>query len=523
MAGERQLPIVPGQPRGDHLSPRDRRTFVAMLWLLGALIRLIPVLQFPGATRRPFGMGGLYLLFAREILHHGLALPTYIPYYTLGGLPYAYPPLAFYIEALALRWLPVPTFVLVNGLPGLFSCLTVGVFFLLARQLLVEDRPALLATAIYALLPAAFLEHLPGEGLVESLGTLLFIAGILAVVRLNQHPGWREAVLLGLFIGLNLLASPGGAYGLALSVVVLWLFRAGGRRAPLGHLLVAVGIGLVLSTPYWLTVSLRHTPAIFFRTFFRQHLNLGGWWLAKMGLVVEQRLPLSPWGVVALIGLAAALSRREWALPLWCLAVYAIPREYTYLVAVPLALLAAHGLQEVILPGAAQPLVEKSGSGRPRRFAAGLLLLVLFAWGTLRTFAWEGTLAETANLVTRDEMAMMDWIHEHTSPQATFLVIGDEIEWFPVLTERTTLNVIWGSEWGKDDTVFRLHRDLMACNLPDCYLETAGRFGYAPDYLYLSRTGQTCTTGTTPPGDALELVWENPGAILFRVRPPGGP
>ncbi len=499
--------------------PREdgrERLLLLYIWLFGALIRFLPLLQFPQALERPLGMGGLYHLFAREILRHGFALPEHIPYYTLNGLPFAYPPLAFYLQAVLLSCLPVSTFALVNLLPPLFSTLTVGLFFFLAREFFPQRR-ALLATAVYALLPAAFLEHLPGEGLVESLGTALFIAGVWALVRLNRRPGWPASAWLGLFIGLSIATSPGGAYGLAVSVAILWLLHAGGRRSPPGYLLLAVGIGLALSAPYWLTVSLRYGPAIFLRTFSRQHTGWVALFLAKLGLLTEQSLPLSPWGVLALLGLAVLLARREWALPLWCVLVYAIPREYGYLVAVPLALLATYGLTDLVLPGAAGP----GELSRRSRLAPALVLFILFTWGTVRAYAWGADLARKANLVTTEEMAMMAWIRDHTPRLATFLVIGDEIEWFPVLTERTTLNVVWGSEWVEDEGVFRLDAELSRCLSPECCFEVAKKYGLSPDYLYLSAGGkQAGLLDQARAAPMLEPVWENAGAGLFRPRSP---
>ncbi len=502
-------PVEPPETR------RETGILLACIWLFGALVRFLPLLQFPQAMELPLGMGGLYHLFAQEIARNGFALPTYIPYYTRNGLPFAYPPLAFYLQAALFSWLHLPTFILVNGLPPLLSALTVGLFFPLAREFR-PNRQALLATAVYALLPAAFLEHLPGEGLVEGLGTALFIAGVWALVRLNRRGKWPMAVLLGLLVGLNILASPGGAYGLAVSGAVLWLFRAGGRRAPFGMLLSAVGIGLLLSAPYWFTVSWRYGPTIFMRTFLRQHTALPALLLAKMGLLVEQQLPLSPWGVLALIGLAILLAHGKWTLPLWCIVVYAIPREFTYLVAVPLALLATYGLTDGVLPGVAG---RPGSSDRGKPFAAGLVLLALFAWGIARAYAWGTNLVQKENLVTVDEMAMMIWIREHTPPIATFLVIGDEIEWFPVLSERTTLNVVWGSEWVEDDSVFRLDADLRRCRSLDCCLAAVEKYHLYPDYFYFSSTGeQAGLLEQARKERALLPVWENAGAGLFRKR-----
>ncbi len=514
------MPQAPERTRPASLvdRPGERHLLLAVIWTAGALIRLIPLLLFPGAAERPLGMGGLYLLFARTILEGNLALPTRIPYYTLHGLPYAYPPLAFYIEAILLRIWPFSEFLLVNSLPALFSILTVGAFFPLARTFFEREDRALLATAIYALMPAAFLEHLPGEGLVEGLGTLAFLGGVLALLRLQRSPAqagarWRKMLLLGLFIGCNILASPGGAYGLAVTVVAFWLAGENGRRIPFPHLAAAAGVGLLVSAPYWLTVSLRHGPEIFARTFFRQHAHLLVFFLAKGGLLIEQVTPLSPWGVLALIGLAVLLAQRRWLLPLWCVLVYLIPREFAYLVAVPLALLATCGLSEGLL---ARPAEKETA--RPAFAAATWILVILFAWGLVRAVAWALSLPTEENLVTPEELEMMTWIGEHTPAEATFLVLGDEIEWFPPLTERTTLNVIWGSEWPADQTVVALEGDLAACTRPDCYLSTAASYNLVPDYLYISRSGEFRFVAETAVADPLlEPVRENAGAVLLQV------
>jgi hypothetical protein len=510
--------VLPEGSASQEMRRGDRNALLAIIWILGAIVRLSPLLVFPGVNERPFGMGGLYYLFSREILTHNFALPSQIPYYTLQGLPYAYPPLAFYVEALVLRLLPVSSFLVVNVLPALFSILTVGAFFLLARTWWGKDRKALLSTAIYALLPAAFLEHLPGEGLVEGLGTLVFIGGLFWFLRLGRTHGWREKIFLGVFVALNILASPGGAYGLAVSIAILWLLRVGGRRVAFWKLLVAALLGLLLSAPYWLAVALRHGPTIFFRTFLQQHAHLGVLILAKMGFLVEQQLPLSPWGILAMIGLAASLACRQFALPLWCVLVYLIPREFTYLMAVPLALLAAYGLQDVVLPGMARQEERVERSNRGAVLATGVVLFVLFSWGLVRASAWAVALPGEKDLVSVDELTAMLWVREHTPPSATFLVIGDEIEWFPVITERTTLNVIWGSEWAETDTVFRLDAELVSDSSADEYLATAAAYGLAPDYIYLSRTAvPECLVQAALGHRKLDLAWEGDGAVIFHV------
>src|SRR5574342_498187 len=77
-------------------------------------------------THEPFRLGGLFVAFAGEIAAHNFQLPVNIPYYSLGGIPYAYPPLGFYVEAILLQIFPGQIFAVANLLPPLVSILALG-------------------------------------------------------------------------------------------------------------------------------------------------------------------------------------------------------------------------------------------------------------------------------------------------------------------------------------------------------------------------------------------------------------
>lgn len=113
----------------------------------------------------------------------------------------------------------------------------------------------------------------------------------------------------------------------------------------------------------------------------------------------------------------------------------------------------------------------------------------------------------------------MTWIHQHTDGDSKFLVIGDEIEWFPEITEHITLNVFQGSEWAETDAVYRLRDDLACCVMPECYLEkTEEYYGVFPDYVYLSKSeGSAEVIQLFDHSDHFQAVRENAGATLFAV------
>ena len=56
----------------------------------------------------PFDLGGLFYQMSIEIIKNGFLLPVSIPYYYPGGLPFAYPPLPFYIQAIVIKLFSPP-------------------------------------------------------------------------------------------------------------------------------------------------------------------------------------------------------------------------------------------------------------------------------------------------------------------------------------------------------------------------------------------------------------------------------
>ena len=98
-----------------------------ILILLGIYIRLNHLASIP--ADEPFRLGGLFLEFSQQIIANGYALPKTIPFYSAGGIPFAYPPLGFYIQALIIDFFSPPRFWTVNWLPPLIAALTVPSFF----------------------------------------------------------------------------------------------------------------------------------------------------------------------------------------------------------------------------------------------------------------------------------------------------------------------------------------------------------------------------------------------------------
>lgn len=157
----------------------------------------------------------------------------------------------------------------------------------------------------------------------------------------------------------------------------------------------------------------------------------------------EAFLPLLT--VFGLMGLFVAFSRREWFLPTSLVAAMLLePRSAPLFMCIPLAILAAQALMEIILPA-----LEKSGSKRLAPIFLGLLLAycVASALSVTATIRREIT-------VQPAEREAMQWIQHNTPNNSIFLVMTGKLplrdpvsEWFPALTGRVSAATIFGYEW----------------------------------------------------------------------------
>src|SRR5688500_18856872 len=79
------------------------------------------------------------------------------------GIPFAYPPLGFYLAGVVTAATGIDLIELFRWLPLLLSVACVPAFALLAKEL-VEPRAARAATYAYALVPASFAWQIMGGG-----------------------------------------------------------------------------------------------------------------------------------------------------------------------------------------------------------------------------------------------------------------------------------------------------------------------------------------------------------------------
>jgi hypothetical protein len=288
----------------------------------------------------------------------------------------------------------------------------------------------------------------------------------------------------------------------------------------------------------------------------------GGWTSVKEQLLgIEDftsppRLLLSLPGALAVIGAITCVLRGNLLIPIWLPLVFVlIPRSAPSQGTVPLALLAAVGLGEVVVPGIrraikggaawhlAQLAIAKSRHSQRWLYAfllvastalAGLLTAVSFYWPRMHLGR------HALDAVTPVDRQAMQWIAENTPVDSQFMVVSsrwaweeDQVgEWFPVLAERRSLLTVQGAEWLPGELYERKIclrnkvRELAVTgkSIDDVDDWASGR-GVPFTHIYVSTSllgpiDWTSVTSTAVASPNYRVLWESSNAVVLERREP---
>jgi len=475
--------------------------FFLLFWsiLFGGIVRIFPVL----GSKMPMNDGGFFYAMARDIQAENFRLPIESSF-NLAGIPFAYPPLALYVAALGD--VIVPMLQIVRWVPPILSVLTIIAFFVLSRVILESELQAGLATVAFAMVPAAYELTITGGGLTRSFGFLFSILTLYFSYQLFQTPRWRFVIFTAVMAALLVLSHPVATIHTLLSVFVFWLFLGRTRQGTLSAIGVAA-LGLILTSPWWVTVVVRHelTP---FLSAMRSGVDRIVFLMPLLRLNLGNELFLDLIMVLAILGLVICLARRQYFFPVWILAIFVIGRDAQTTAMLPVAMAASLGLTEVVFKGirGVEKLSQDSeeeldGLNHFHRWfevsrGAKLILTFFLIYSLLNAFAY--SLSNSIH-VTDEEKKSLEWIEANTPPNARFLMLtfGDPLntpvqEWFPALTKRVNLTVAQGYEWLPNQQFAKRLEDynqLQPCLTEnwDCVEKWVSERGYEYDYVYVYR------------------------------------
>jgi hypothetical protein len=528
---------------------------------LGVLVRSYHVLS----QDFPLNDGGLFFTMVRDLQAANYHLPEFTTYNS-ASIPYGYSPLGFYLAALLDDFTPLALPDVFRLLPLVLSCLTVGAFALLARDLLPSRSSVVAAVAAFGLVPRSFIWMLMGGGVTRAPGLLFALLALHQLHRLYKWRDWRAVAPAALFGGLTVLSHLGTAPFLVFSSLIFFLALGRHREGLLGSAAVVAG-ATVISAPWWGQVLAYHGPgpflaagatggSIFQGLTFRGALET----LAHFGLGTGESV-LSLIGLLAVVGFFFALARGQWLVPAWWIAIVVFDaRQGSTFATVPISLLAGRGAMEVLFPamrgmrvGIAQGRrVRTSANGSaygltavgPRtRFSLrywapeivlGVFLLFSTITALLRLPELVGGLPDLRSL-TPGERAAMQWVARSTPVTSRLLVVANspwEIdkhsEWLPVLGRRRSVATVQGYEWRPRGQFIAKKREyvrLQGCAgwVSDCLHDWSRETGEGYSHVYLPKhpTRECCRMlrASLDRDTRYRRVYDGPGASIFELQP----
>lgn len=502
----------PLDERADAPPLQQRRYVLAVVAVMGAavLVRVLPAL-----SGFPLNDGGLFAVMAGELRDNGFWLPTTVSYNS-ADIPFAYPPLGFVLTGLVSL---APGLSLLDAMvivPVGASILTVWAFHRFALRV-VDERTALVATLLFALMPRTFHWQIMGGGITRSPGMLLAIVSLSfshdALVSGRRDRRVAAAVL----IGLTVMTHPQMGLFAGWAALLFALVAAGDDRRRRLTDLVVIGLGALAVCIPWLV-------ALVVNGNLEAFVAAGGssqWGIGAVARVLV-RSPtnsalMDPVPILAIIGLLACLRERR-DLLVWWMAVIVVtdPRVSQTMVQLPLALFAAIAVTEVIGPRLAP---SKDSQRDVRRGALTTLAVYALVIGMFGGIVTPSVVRAPTQTLREGEREAMAWVAANVDGDARFAVLSDTgvswaedavVEWFPALTGRVALNTPQGAEWlpgGAFGEALERHRDLRMCVGRDlaCLEQWAVDHDRAPTHLYLaSSVGQP--TVPSPPEECCSLL-----------------
>jgi Dolichyl-phosphate-mannose-protein mannosyltransferase len=458
--------------------------------VLGAFMRFNPSL----IAGFPVGDGGMFAVMVEDLEASHYALPEFTTY-NHSMIPFAYPPLGFYAGRVAADLFGLTAIEVLRWVPALFASLSIPAFYLLASRIAKSKYEAAISTLFFALMPRALSWFVLGGGLTRSPAQFFMLLALATVVRLYKENRRSDIFWAGVFAGLTIMSHPEAAVHMIASVVLLWLLLA--RSRPTFLNLVGVGIvALITSIPWWATVISYHGIDPILRAAQTGQKSLAVLNLVSFNFTEEIYATLI--AVLGLLGLGHRLVHKDYLLPIWLVVPFLVEGRSAVLpAAIPLALLAARGFIDVVLPAflsGAGKGTEESDELSSVEFGLFVYLLLFLVFST-----YQFGLQAAGNTLASTDRQAMNWIRDHTSGDSKFLVLTGTnaitcdwvLEWFPALTDRQSIYTVQGTEWTKGAnfasyvrSTYAVQRCLTDSDL-SCLDSAVNRLNY--DYVYVSK------------------------------------
>jgi hypothetical protein len=476
---------------------------------------------------------------ALQASHYGL--PTFVEYNGI-LIPFAYPPLGFYITALVSDLFNMPLTEAFRWIPAAGSVVFSIAFFPMASTILRSPLKGSLATVFFALLPRSISWYIMGGGITRVLGHLFLMLILFSAYKLFTAPSKKYLVMTILFGSGVVLSHPEASLHTVFLCIVLWAFFGRSKEGIKNALLTALGV-IVLTAPFFLTVILRHGIQPYLsaaQTGFQSPL---AWVAILTGSFADEKF-VTLISALALLGFVVTLARRDFLLAVWLFLPAIIdPRSAASISIIPWAMLAAVGFVDIVIPGLyalnhklqeAQDIETNWHVYFMKSSAIKIALTALIFYAFFGTVLSDQVYPKVS--LTSSDRKAMDWVANNIPRQSRFVILtgeteafGDSVsEWFPVLSKSNSIATIQGYEWmpGKlFQTKMNEYYELQTCmnETFTCVEQWRSDMNHDFDYVLVSQNGlsnnkNSLLTSLMESGN-YQLLHEEMDVYIFMKRP----
>ncbi len=510
--------------------------FTALLF--GAVVRFVPVIS----NGFPLNDGGMFYTMIRDLKANHYILPQ-LATYNFADIPFAYPPLGFYIAASLSDLLPVSDLQTLLWLPALVNTLSILIFYKLAEQTLNSRMSASLAVMVYALSPRAFVWQVMGGGITRAFGMLFLLLMLWQVTKMLKPPspaagtppraGNKNLALAILFGAGAVLSHPQTALHAALGGALIFIFYGINKRGVTSVLFTGLGV-VLLTAPWWGTVLSHYGLHPFISAGQTSQRTLESY----LGILKFDGLGdylFIPTVLLAFIGIWITFNRREFFLVTWAALAYLVdPRGGEGIALLSLSMLAGVSLLNL------SAWISRSDGGQAEvtmmKRASQILIFSVAFYLVLVASIFDFQLVNTS--LKSADLEMINWVKLNIAEEKTFLLAtGREFsmsdpmqEWFPALTNQYSATTMQGLEWTLGKKFFPWYDQLIAfqhCADISCVSEWSARNDVDYDYVIVTIPPES---DESEPADSLRslavstrssalhlLVYESENALVFEL------
>lgn len=505
---------------------------IGILFLLAALLfggwfRIYPAM----VSEFPINDGGLFMVAIESIQNNQFRLPMTINYNTL-EIPFAYPPLAFYLAGYLGLALKISVIELLKWIPAIVLVLTLPCVYYLGTLFLKSKLLAGVATFLYSVTPRSITWMIMGGGITRSIGQLFLILAISQVYQLYNKGDKKYIYSSILFSAIVCLTHPEATLHTLAIVFILWIFYGRNARGIKYSFIVGAGV-LLLTSPWWLTVLSRYGVGPFIAA---SQTGLYDPFIVLFIFTPISEEPLITYiSALAILGLFIQIKNKDFLLPMLFVLPFLIePRNALNVAIIPLSMLAAIGLFQMVISNQLWTRnVTETLETKPLIYSwSQKIFLALILSGTLLGMS-SFELELLQKQVSKDARQTFEWIKRNTKSDAEFLLItGNEYvfsdylnEWFPILTQRRTHTAIQGYEWirerdfSKQATMISNFQLCINDATPDkCIENTAEHNNISFDYLQIQKKGIGTSTlvSSVIRSSNYELEYESTDYVIFK-------